>query len=63
MLKDIRRLLSRCKVSADIFEQTDELKQALLDVMVALIRFWAESSRIMRERRTGNDPLQMARVQ
>ncbi len=40
-------------VSAEIFEKNEEMKTVLLDVFIALIRFWSEASKFMREKNSG----------
>lgn len=62
MLKSTRRILERCKTSAEIFEQNEELKQALLDVMVAIVLFWAEASRIMRDGNSGQKSIPLETI-
>ena len=53
MLKKTKRVLEKCKISAEEFASQSELRTALLDVFVALIRFWAEISSYMREKNQG----------
>ena len=53
ILKKTRRALSQCKDTAEIFQDSTEMRQALLDVFVALIYFWAEASKNMREMTPG----------
>ncbi|KAI9823783.1 MAG: hypothetical protein M1832_002340 [Thelocarpon impressellum] len=49
IFKKARRPLERCKVSAEVFEASDELKSTLLNLFATLIQFWAEASKYMRE--------------
>lgn len=53
MLQTIKRVLERCKVSAEEFASQAELKNALLDAFIALIKFWVEASKLMREKNSG----------
>ena len=53
ILKRIRRTLTKCKASLEMFDNNQEMRQALLDVFIALILFWAEASKHMREMNSG----------
>lgn len=49
ILKKTRRTLERCRISAKQLVGREEPKHALLEVFIALILFWAETSKYMRE--------------
>ena len=56
ILKKTRSTLGLCKKCTELFDnnqENEEMKQALLDVFTALIRFWAEASKHMREMNSG----------